>query len=355
MGKIILTERQYRNLNQILIGKEIENNKGRLNEAAMTPDEQIIAESIGKKIKYYLKDCAEPQGRESGNWCINKMLGLLKQLKTHEQFDEATKFTGYQYTDIGYGVDRSWTQNLGSFLKMLNGTNGGDGTPVDKINAAALFASYFALAGGTLSYGKSVDSGGNIILTPMSLTLSWKTPTAAPATADPATAAPATVNVIDSTNKITPLQALTAFQHYFWSEYEREDSAPYVSGDKKDECKAKYKSALCGGNPCLKSQAVDGKKGTNTTKLKDQIYADPTEKKKFEDWYLLNVKGKGEYGTSNDILLPAKKCSSADKGYTASVKTPSSTSRRSSTGGGGTGGGGTGGGAPFNGQYADFL
>ena len=116
MGKIILTERQYRNLNQILIGKEIENNKGRLNEAAMTPDEQIIAESIGKKIKYYLKDCAEPQGRESGNWCINKMLGLLKQLKTHEQFDEATKFTGYQYTDIGYGVDRSWTQNLGSFL-----------------------------------------------------------------------------------------------------------------------------------------------------------------------------------------------------------------------------------------------
>lgn len=32
MGKIILTERQYRNLNQILIGKEVENNKGRLNE-----------------------------------------------------------------------------------------------------------------------------------------------------------------------------------------------------------------------------------------------------------------------------------------------------------------------------------
>jgi len=33
MGKIILTERQYRNLNQILIGKEVENNKGRLNES----------------------------------------------------------------------------------------------------------------------------------------------------------------------------------------------------------------------------------------------------------------------------------------------------------------------------------
>jgi hypothetical protein len=33
MGKIILTERQYRNLNQILIGKEIGNNKGRLNES----------------------------------------------------------------------------------------------------------------------------------------------------------------------------------------------------------------------------------------------------------------------------------------------------------------------------------
>ena len=36
MGKIILTERQYRNLNQILIGKEIGKNKGRLNEVAKT-------------------------------------------------------------------------------------------------------------------------------------------------------------------------------------------------------------------------------------------------------------------------------------------------------------------------------
>jgi hypothetical protein len=36
MGKIILTERQYRNLNQILIGKEDESKKGRINEVVKT-------------------------------------------------------------------------------------------------------------------------------------------------------------------------------------------------------------------------------------------------------------------------------------------------------------------------------
>ena len=36
MGKIILTERQYRNLNQILIGKEDDSKKGRINEVAKT-------------------------------------------------------------------------------------------------------------------------------------------------------------------------------------------------------------------------------------------------------------------------------------------------------------------------------
>jgi hypothetical protein len=48
MGKIILTERQYRNLNQILIGKEVENNKGRLNEVV---SEERKIELSGAAIK----------------------------------------------------------------------------------------------------------------------------------------------------------------------------------------------------------------------------------------------------------------------------------------------------------------
>lgn len=326
MGKIILTERQYRNLNQILIGKEIENNKGRLNEE-MTEDERLAAESVGKQIQYTLKQC---DGEESGQWCINKMAKLLVQLKSHDQFDEASKFTSY-WVSGSYTKDQKWCTNLGAFLDNIEGLPSPGG---DKIGGATAFASYFATAGGKLGFTKTTDSAGLIILKPNSFTLSWSAP--ASATAAPATVSGTeTVNVIDSTKKATPLQAITAFQHYIWYEYETNESL--VSGKEGDVCSAKYRSVLCGGNPCLKSQAVDGKKGTNTANLKDQIYANDAEKKKFEDWYLQNAKGQGEYGVNNDILLPAKKCSSSEKGYTTSVKTPSSTSRRSSTGGGGGG------------------
>ena len=53
MGKIILTERQYRNLNQILIGKEVGKNKGRLNEGyVMAADGMSFTISLDDYIGY---------------------------------------------------------------------------------------------------------------------------------------------------------------------------------------------------------------------------------------------------------------------------------------------------------------
>jgi len=320
MGKIILTERQYRNLNQILIGKEIENNKGRLNEA-MTEDEKLNAQVIGQQINTKLKQCADSDGRRSGNWCINEMLKLLSQLKTHDQFNEASNYTSY-WVDSSFTKDGKWTQNLGSFLKEFNSTNA-NGTPVDKVNAAALFASYFKVAGGTLAFTKEAV-GGAIQLKPMSFTLTW---TAAPA-AKPA-AGTGTLKTDfplkyppDALEKWTPMH-IQMFQRWYWTEVD----STYVSGDKNDSCSAKYTSALCGGKACIASKAVDGKLGSNTKSL-----ITDANLTKFVDWVNANQ------AEANEFLIPYKTCSSTDKGYTAPVKNVNSKSR--SRGGVGQTGGG---------------
>ena len=93
MGKIILTERQYRNLNQILIGKEVENNKGRLNE--ITEDEKLTADSVGTKIQGIYKFCNVSVATLVHLKCISDMTNQLNRLKTKEQFDIAGKITSY--------------------------------------------------------------------------------------------------------------------------------------------------------------------------------------------------------------------------------------------------------------------
>ena len=115
MGKIILTERQYRNLNQILIGKEVENNKGRLNE--ITEDEKLTADSVGTKIQGIYKFCNVSIPTLAHLKCISDMTNQLNRLKTKEQFDIAGKITSYWYTG-------NWAKSLGEFLKKLmsNGT-----------------------------------------------------------------------------------------------------------------------------------------------------------------------------------------------------------------------------------------
>jgi hypothetical protein len=328
MGKIILTERQYRNLNQILIGKEIENNKGRLNEV-MTEDEQLNAQVMGQQIQKTLKQCADSDGQESGNWCIQKMNGLLNQLKTHDQFDEASRFTSY-WVDSSYTPDGKWATNLGKFLKIFNSVDTGD-VPVDKIKAATNFAKYFKVAGGTLAFTKEAV-GGAIQLKPMSFTLTWTAP--APAAATPAKPAAGTgkfktdfpmhydPNALETW---TPMH-IQIFQRWVWNKME--ENLSLVSGKEGDDCTAKYESALCGGKPCIKSKAVDGKLGSSTKSL---ITDDNVTK--FLEWINANRE------EANKYMVPVDKCSSTNKGYTAPVKNVNSKSR-SRGGVGQTGGGG---------------
>ena len=170
MGKIILTERQYRNLNQILIGKEVENNKGRLNE--MTEDEKLNAEAAGKKIQAIYKKCDTSRTYST---CVKDMIDQLKVLKTKEQFDYAAKFASYWFKD-------NWPGSLGNFLKKLMSSGNLEALNVKPFDVAKTFAAYFKVAGGTLGIKRIVDAEGNQTINPMGLTLSWKPVTQAKAT-----------------------------------------------------------------------------------------------------------------------------------------------------------------------------
>ena len=167
MGKIILTERQYRNLNQILIGKEIENNKGRLNE--MTEEEKLEAKSVGLKVQHLLIRCNG--GLKSATSCTDEMNTALSALTTKDQFDEASKFTSY-WVDSSYTPDRKWATNLGKFLEASGHDN--------PLPEATKFATYFKKAGGNLTFKKDANIDG-LIFKPNSFTLSWPAPAAAPA------------------------------------------------------------------------------------------------------------------------------------------------------------------------------
>jgi hypothetical protein len=317
MGKIILTERQYRNLNQILIGKEIENNKGRLNE--MTEEETLEAKSVGMRINNLLTRCNG--GLKPAKACTDEMNTALSALTTKEQFDEASKYTSY-WVDSSYTPDRKWATNLGKFLE-----ESGHDNPIPE---ATKFATYFKIAGGNLTFKKDADASG-LLFKPNSFSLSWTA--AKPAAVTPAaagtTAAAATKARLINFNEPLSVEDITAFQRWYWQVKEKDQSR--VSGDVDDICKAKYPSALCGGKPCIRTQAVDGKSGGNTSKLMTPELTD-----EFLKWKNANP----DLLTKYSIL---DKCSSAEKGYTASVKTPSSTSstssRSSRSSAGGTGGG----------------
>jgi hypothetical protein len=135
---------------------------------------------------------------------------------------------------------------------------------------------------------------------------------------------------------LEPAQII-GFQRWWWGTVES-DMVMEPGGVEGDECKAKYKSALCGGKPCIKSQAVDGKWGGNTIKLANIYEKRPI----FEKWWNTGTNA-ADYGT-----LP-KTCTSAERGY----EKPPKQNLNPVVGGGGPGTGG--GGAPFGGQYSDLF
>jgi len=309
MGKIILTERQYRNLNQILIGKEDDSKKGRINEVAktftdfdgnsaildstkftlslkaMVDIEALTSEDDGKELQLMWNtvftkkkgDNTLKSNNVKVNW-VGDYTGSLMSSETGivEYKCDSKKFRFTKYSNE-YKLDSnfSWIQKGFDELCAMTG-------------AAPVVA--------------PVVAGGK--------TIKW--------------------------DALEPAQII-GFQRWWWGTVES-DMVMEPGGVEGDECKAKYKSALCGGKPCIKSQAVDGKLGPSTVKLTNMIENRPI----FEKWWNTG-NNSVEFG-----VLP-KKCSSVEKGY----EKPPKQNLDPVVGGGGTGRGG--GGAPFSGQYADLV
>lgn len=396
MGKIILTERQYRNLNQILIGKEIRNNKGRLNEGyemgadgfsfttnadiTLSPNNGIIKSGavvkldstnniICNKCKYENKNGEVSTGSYTYN-CSNSSFNIQNSVEKITSYASNTQggfaalckkrnsrefnWGGGDFTASIKQPNKYWDKLLNHLTPYgftvsldisVGGVNAGPGI-TNKSKGIYIAKDYNANSGynifhsGKNSYkfaeydntyrGQSlettiiVDTKGN--RSTLLALVGAATPSTPAGTETPAKPAAGTDNNI------------VLFQRWYWSEKETEDLAPYVSGDKKDKCKAKYKSALCGGKPCIRTQAVDGKSGTNTTKLMN----DPAIKKEFNTWVATKPSELADYSK-------LETCTSTERGY----EKPPKQNLDPVVGGGGTGRGG--GGAPFSGQYSDLV
>ena len=333
MGKIILTERQYRNLNQILIGKEIENNKGRLNEA-MTEDQQLEAKSVGLRINNILSKCNG--GVIFAKTCTDAMNVELSALTTKDQFDEASKFTSY-WVDSRYTPDQKWATNLGHFLKQSGHDN--------PLPEATKFATYFAKAGGNLTFKKDANLDG-LVFKPMSFNLTW--PAAAPA------AATSNLNWGGNTTDTDKywnilLEKLKPYGAKLDGGSANGGAGPFIWWGNDYIMKnylnnggynivingARWKFAAYGGKYAgqpLESITLTPQSGGEIEKLLTLLGTKKsgTEEKKDKKVYDKTVVGGGGKGGSS--------------------------TGGGGTGGGGTGGGGTGGGgSPFGGQYSDYF
>ena len=113
------------------------------------------------------------------------------------------------------------------------------------------------------------------------------------------TPGPSEINWDNLTN-----EQIIGFQHWYWSKVEKD--LPLVSGTQGDPCTAKYKSQLCGGAACLKSQAIDGKSGKNFTRLSSS----DANRRNFEAWWKINKTKTDSDGDLNTAL--PKRCSNVN-------------------------------------------
>ena len=160
-------------------------------------------------------------------------------------------------------------------------------------------------------------------------------------------------NAEDVINKLTPDEKVAIFQHFWWGKVEY-DKTGGVDPTLEKACKVKYASRLCGSKPCIRSQAIDGKLGANTKMLMGLVEGDPKYKKFFTLWIMENIDKKGPYGKYVNIKLPAD-CSKFQKVSTAPVKNVNPTSKSRGGGGGSTGGGGTGGGGTGANELSGYV
>ena len=314
MGKIILTERQYRNLNQILIGKESDSKKGRINEVAKTFTDFDGNSAILDSTKFTLSLKGTVSAEALTSEDSNRELQLLPgTVFTKKQGDNILKSNSVK---INY-VSDSW----GSIMKSETGTVEYK-CDSKKFRFTKYSNEYKFDAGDYTWIHKAFDE---------LCAMTGVAPVVAPVVA---------------AAKIFPWGApeqkdILAFQQWWWRVAE-DDLTAEPGTDYNDRCKAKYRSALCGGKPCIQTQAIDGKLGPSTIQLMNIYDNRPI----FEKWWNTGTNA-ADYGT-----LP-KTCTSVEKGYVNPDKNPDKNPVKDPVKNPVVGGGG--GGAPFGGQYVDMV
>lgn len=277
MGKVILTERQYKNLKRNLISKSINESNNQ-------------KKRILNEVGYF------------NNWIDVDFVNLTLTLNKYLEFERAN--TGGSELKLNAGVVFTRIGGVNSKLVAKN-------TPFQLVGDYT--GGVEENATGTVTYycqTKNLDiAGRSALFVPENLAPETKQgfldlcnqkPAAVPVTTTTTTVAKSTAPLIDFNNPTT--ENIIAFQRWYWSVKEKD--LKLISGDVDDICKAKYASALCGGRPCIRTQAVDGKSGGNTNKLMT-----PELTQEFLNWKNANPTKLAEYSKLDT-------CSSAQKGYT---------------------------------------
>ena len=344
MGKVILTERQYKNLKRNLISKSINESNNQ-------------KKRILNEVGYF------------NNWIDVDFVNLTLTLNKYLDFERVN--TGGSELRLNAGVVFKRTGGVNSRLVAYNTPFELVGDYIGGVEESGTGKVTYYCSTGNLDI-----AGRSALFWPENVNAETKrgfddlcnsSTTASDPASDPNNLITKWIdkyskgevslfgpNAEDVINKLTPDEKVAIFQHFWWGKVEYENTGG-VDPTLEKACKVKYASRLCGSKPCIRSQAIDGKLGANTKMLMGLVEGDPKYKKWFTQWIMENIDKKGPYGKYVNIRLPAD-CSKFQKVSTAPVKNVNPTSKSRGGGGGSTGGGGTGGGgAPFGGQYADFL
>ena len=338
MGKVILTESQYRRLKKRLINIQLnEQDSGGLVSGLLLGGLVGLAYQAyqGYKggsytgVKALFSVCASSgvgkttmaQGtlNSIANSLFNAVDGLgtdekaikdaLSQVKTIPDFCAVNRtysenHPGYTLlSDLDGDIDNDSEWNEYVYMPLLNAKRNTD----EIIKKGQLWAKYPCIPsnpqakpanmpdgstayiiGGEVFYnnGRKKKADGTMVSYNCSTT-----PTPAPG--------PSEINWDSLTN-----EQIIGFQHWVWGELEK--NLPLISGTEGDVCTAKYKSQLCGGVACIKSQAIDGRSGGNFKRLSSS----DANRRNFEAWWKIN-KTKTDGGGDLNTALP-KRCSNVN-------------------------------------------
>lgn len=155
MGKIIISESQYRKVKQALIESVIstldeQKNRRIINE--MSDDEKINAESVGKKMNREGRLACDTKNVLN---CTEYIYPQLSKLKTSDQILHSAKFL----------KEKDW----GKFFQQITASIEIRGN--EQIGMMNKISNIFKVAGGTMTFKKKTDENGDITLNPWSIVL----------------------------------------------------------------------------------------------------------------------------------------------------------------------------------------